>query len=506
MLEPIPLTKDEQCRIFEALLLQNPDFIYVIDANHRFVYANPPLLNLWKKSLKDIQGKNFQELGYPPQLVELHRRQLDSVIFSMKSLKGENEYTDTNGLARAYEYIFIPVPEIKGGRAEFVFGITWDITEKRQAEIERKKNSQTLSLAMKAGKIGIFEMNLSDPTIPVKWSERQFEIFAVEKESGPLNYDDFKKLIHHEDLPKVDEEFAGSIKDNRDFSLTYRIVLPNGQIRWIQGDSRTIRDELGKPIRMIGTNIDVTSIKEVESALLKAVKAREEVLGIVSHDLRNPLNSILMRAAMIERIECADTDKVQKHAEVIQQAGNRMIELIEDLLNLDKIEAGQFSLQKMDICSCDIAKEAYEIMAPLAQEKSIDFIFQGNKDPRFQILCDHVQFLRVFNNLIGNAIKFTPNEGRIELQVLDANDYVEFSISDTGPGLAANSFESIFKPHWQAKESKHLGNGLGLAISKGIVEAHGGRIWVESTIGRGSKFSFTIPKIREKKPKIFNNK
>jgi signal transduction histidine kinase len=159
------------------------------------------------------------------------------------------------------------------------------------------------------------------------------------------------------------------------------------------------------------------------------------MLAIVSHDLRSPLGSILMSAAMI------------------QCAGERMNEMIEDLLNLAKIEAGNFNLTKRDVCGCDVVTEAVEMMSVQAQEKNIKIETSGTDQP-LQMSCDHNQVLRVFSNLIGNAVKFTPEFGSIKITAEDCGNEAMFSISDTGPGIAEHHIPHVFDRFWQASKTQ----------------------------------------------------
>lgn len=230
--------------------------------------------------------------------------------------------------------------------------------------------------------------------------------------------------------------------------------------------------------------------------LQSAVKTREEVLALVSHDLRNPLGSILMLSALLMRKRVSTDPFVMSQIGKIEAAGLRMNQMIEDLLNLSKIEAGTFSIRKGELCSCEMVKEAVETIRPLAEDKSIRIETDGI-DQSLRILCDHGEVLRVFSNLLGNAIKFTPEHGLIRIQARDRGKEVVFSVTDTGPGIAEHHLPQVFERFWQAKSTTHHGTGLGLAIAKGIVEAHGGRIWVESQFGKGATFHFTLPKAAE---------
>jgi signal transduction histidine kinase len=225
----------------------------------------------------------------------------------------------------------------------------------------------------------------------------------------------------------------------------------------------------------------------------QAVRAREEVLAIVSHDLRNPLNAITLSASLLKSAPIADSDDAEQ-IDVIQLSARRMSRLIEDLLDVTRMEGGK-SLpivpQRLDIDS--LFREANEIFRPQANAASVALNCHMSDDLP-DVYADRHRVLQVLSNLIGNAMKFTPKGGAVDVAGLAPGaTEVIISVSDNGPGIPQENLSDIFNPYWQAKRTARMGAGLGLPIAKGIVEAHGGRIWVESQQWKGTSFSFTLP-------------
>jgi len=220
-----------------------------------------------------------------------------------------------------------------------------------------------------------------------------------------------------------------------------------------------------------------------------AMRAREELLAIVSHDLRNPMSTILASSGVIARRFGAE---VQKQTEMIERAVARMQKLVSDLLEEARIEAGQLGLDRREHDAVAFASQAVDAMRAVAELKSQSLTHRHRGEP-CRVLCDLERMFQVLSNLIGNALTFTPVGGQIELLVEPAHDEVRFSISDTGPGIPPEQLPHIFNRFWQASHSGRKGIGLGLSIAKGIIEAHGGRIWVDSKLGAGSTFHFTLP-------------
>jgi len=186
-------------------------------------------------------------------------------------------------------------------------------------------------------------------------------------------------------------------------------------------------------------------------------------------------------------------DFPRKQAEIIKRAGERMNELIEDLLSLAKIEAGHMGLNVQEWKVTSLIQETLDMLQPIAKEKSIRIQVEVS-NPELTLIFDYPKILRVLSNLLGNALKFTHEEGSIKVSIQDLGKEVLFTIEDTGPGIAEHHIPFIFDRFWQVKSHAARGTGLGLSIAKGIVELHGGKITVESSFGEGSRFSFVLQK------------
>ena len=229
----------------------------------------------------------------------------------------------------------------------------------------------------------------------------------------------------------------------------------------------------------------------------EALRAREDMMAIVSHDLKNPINSLVLRShLMIQKIErSADPDNDLKHnLQLINRTAFQMNSLIGDLTDVAKMQAGQLHVAREEIPGDEVAQPAIETILLLAKEKQIEFVHNVPSD--LPTVCvDRFRMTQILGNLLGNAVKFTPKGGRVELTVRDTGDKVLFSVCDTGPGIPSAALSHIFEPYWQVSKTRS-GMGLGLFIAKTLVEAHGGRIWVESTVGEGTAFYFTVPAIR----------
>lgn len=226
----------------------------------------------------------------------------------------------------------------------------------------------------------------------------------------------------------------------------------------------------------------------------RAEKFRDELLSVVSHDLRNPLSAILTSAAILKtlNVDPSNGQLLEKCVGTIQRSGDRMQRLIRDLLDLASIQAGRMNVSAEPYDLRTIIDESLEIHTPLAAAKSIELTFDM-AFTRLLVCCDRDRVHQVLSNLIGNAIKFTGAGGQIAIEVAVHDAWAEVRVVDYGPGISEQDQQYVFERFWQAKRAGRVGVGLGLSIAEGIVKAHGGIIGVDSKIGEGSTFYFTLP-------------
>lgn len=225
-----------------------------------------------------------------------------------------------------------------------------------------------------------------------------------------------------------------------------------------------------------------------------AIQIREQILAIVSHDLKSPLGAVLMAAMLLER-SLSEDPKSLRTVQRIKGAIERMNRLIGDLLDFASIEAGRLSIQRVPADALDLTREAVAGFESVAEEKGVTLAVEGTEDlpPAY---CDPGRLQQVLANLIGNALNVLAPGGNLRVGLEAQDDQLLFTVSDTGPGIAQEDAAHLFERYWRGEGSGYRGTGLGLAISRGIVHAHGGRIWLESQLGEGTTFFFTIPASR----------
>lgn len=319
---------------------------------------------------------------------------------------------------------------------------------------------------------------------------------AIERPESALD------AIHPDDRSRVDDALAELARTGL-FREEFRIRRPDGEQRWVLVRTFPVRDDEGRTTRLVGLAEDVTARSLAEQAerelareqLSRAtaeagVRARDETLAMISHDLRNPLAAIV-NGAQVLRLRTSEGDPV---ADAIERASRRMERLIGDLLDFGRIEADGLAVDLAPIDLGSILREVGAEASAEAARKNISVVLEGADG--LAVEADAGRVMQVLGNLIDNAVKFTPPGGTIRICGAAESDDVVVSVADTGSGIAPSDVPHLFERYWQAQRGDRRGLGLGLPIAKGIVEAHGGRLWVESRPGHGTTFFIALPRQR----------
>jgi two-component system sensor histidine kinase/response regulator len=321
-----------------------------------------------------------------------------------------------------------------------------------------------------------------------------------------------------EDRERVQRAFATLIGDEPSVDIEYRIVRPDGEIRWIRVRGFQVRDAAGKLVRLTGIVTDIHDLKlaeleisranlalqaeivertRAEDAADSANRAKSEFLANMSHEIRTPLNGVI---GMTELALGTDLNTEQReYLDMVKTSGESLLAVINDILDFSKIEAGKLTIDIIPFDLSDCLATTLKVLATRAHLKGLELVYDIRPDVPTALLGDPNRLRQIVTNLVGNAIKFT-EQGEVVLTVEAATQterdaVLRFSVSDTGIGVPQEQQEAIFKPFIQADGSTtrtYGGTGLGLAISTSLVALLGGRIWLESETGKGSTFHFTM--------------
>lgn len=387
--------------------------------------------------------------------------------------------------------------------AFLIFWMQSDNSKELAIQIEQmEKTKEFLLDAQEVGKVGSWEINYK--TKEMKASAEFFKILGRERMEG-FTVDDFIKYIHPDDFQSVVESIKNSIENKTSSSVEIRILNDSGQTVYVWMKGKIFYDEDGVLERFSGTISDVTDKKMVEQEMLKAKKQTEEsallkeaFLANMSHEIRTPINAIVGFTDLLLRRNIPNLEK--DYLRSIKYSGENLLSIINDILDVSKIESGVMTFESIPCNLSDTFISLSKVFSSKAREKHNKLIFEIDPDIPQTVLGDPTRLSQIFNNLIGNSLKFT-NNGQVSVKAeLIGKEHdslrISFYVTDSGIGIEADKLPYVFERFRQA--DTHItrfygGTGLGLNISKQLIEKQGGSIQIESEVNKGTKVTFTLP-------------
>jgi len=453
--------------------------------DYRFISANPAFEKQTGLKVSEITGKRVKEII--PSLENYWIKTYGEVALSGKSIEFENYSADLNKHFRVS--VFSP----KKGYFATIFE---NITERIQAENEVRVAKEKLDLALENANIGIWTWDISNNIL--EWDEMIGKMFGIQDMGSENGFEELEKYMHDEDFPHFKRAIQKALDDTIALDTIFRTKLNSNEFKYIDVKARVEKNHQGKPVKMTGVCLDITAMKKtteqtlfsLNEDLLRSNKELEQFAYVASHDLQEPLRMV---SSFTQLLALRYKDKLDKEAhEFISFAvdgASRMQTLINDLLQFSRINTRGKELSSID-ANAVIQQTLHNLSIKIKEKKAK---ITSEKLPF--IYADEGQMIQLFQNLIDNAIKFCDKVPYIHIDFTEEKDNLRFSVSDNGIGIEPQYFDRIFQIFQRLHlRANYSGTGIGLAISKRIVERHGGKIWAESKQGEGTIFNFTIRK------------
>ena len=479
---------------FREIFEEAPIGIAVVGLNNQFQQANTSLCHMLDYSKEELKSRTPLDITYPDDVA-----QSEELAETMLNGAAARNSVEKRFLRKGGEVVWVMrtgcLIRDEAGQPRHFLIMVEDISERKRAEQALRKSTHQLEIAMQANQL--IMNNSQDVICTIDDTGRFLTINAACQDlwgyaPSELIGRPYIDLVHPDDRPKTNEADASVRQDGKLTDFVNRYVRKDGTIvdvLWSASWSET--DKI-----FFCVAHDVTERQRSEKALREAKEeadranhAKSEFLSRMSHELRTPLNAILGFGQLIERQD--PTDVQRGRIGHIIGAGRHLLDLINEVLDISRIEAGRLQMSVEPVCVGDALAEALDLMRPLAAERSIELCIPSSPDETSHVLADRQRFKQVLLNLITNAVKYTPRQGRVTFSSGPApDDKMRVVISDTGPGIPPDKLSRIFTPFDRlgAEQSDVQGTGLGLALSKRLMHAMGGSIGVTSDVGRGSTF------------------
>ena len=379
-----------------------------------------------------------------------------------------------------------------------IIGIVRDLSELEESERALRESNDGLELSLDSGEMWMWDWNIVTGQAP---QARMMKMLGY-KTAYENNVDNWQSLVHSDDWPDVDHKMKQHLEGlSTNFDCEYRLQKASGEWIWVHDKGRVAaRDKDGNALRVVGINqmISRRKLAEIEAKkaseeAIEAARVKSEFLGNMSHELRTPMNGIM---GVLNILKMSDpTEDQLEYIDVAKRSAESLLKMIDNVLDFSKLGANAVQLELISFDPEEILKDIVKLLLESANEKNISFDYLIEDSTLKSIVTDPSRLRQILINLVGNAIKFT-HEGHVQIRLLkNDNEHVLFEIEDSGVGIAKDRQDHVFDAFAQADVSttrEFGGTGLGLGISKELVELMGGQIMVESEVNKGSVFSFTI--------------
>jgi PAS domain S-box-containing protein len=471
------------------LVLRGPDHhVELANAAYRALAGGRTLEGMpVREALPEVEGQGLFEL-------------LDRVYASGEAVAGEEKRVLIDRGAGVpeegfFNFVYQPTRGA-GGEVRGVLVHAVEVTAQVRARQAVERLEERLRLALESADVGTWDMDVAGPALA--WDARCRQIYGLGPDD-PVDFDSVLDQLYGEDRARVEETVRRALDPTGtgEFEAEYRVVQPSGAVRWAQARGRAVfRGEGGarRAVRFAGTIIDVTEGKRAEEERERAVTARSRFYAAMSHELRTPINAVLgYNDLLLAGVYGELTEPQQTSLERGQRAARHLLHLVNDVLDLSKIEAGKMEMAWEPVPVVPLVQDLFATLQPLADEHGSELRLEGREAAGIEIVTDPHRVQQILLNLISNALKFGQRKP-VELRCAATDDEVTIEVADHGVGIAPDELERIFEEFIQLPNANAGGTGLGLPISQRLARLLGGRLEVESAPGEGSTFRLRLPR------------
>jgi PAS domain S-box-containing protein len=482
------------------MALDEHAIVSITDTRGQIIYANDFFCKISGYERGALIGQNHRVVKsglHPPTFYEV----LWQTIRGGRIWRGEVCNRARDGRLYWVHATIVPFFDVNKKPIEYI-SVRTDITALKESQKALCLSEERLRLGQEFANIGTWEWNIQ--TGELFWSERIAPLFGYPEGMLQTSFAHFKAALFPEDRERVLQAIQDCVDGKAPYEVEHRVKRPDGTVRWLLERGAVLRDAEDNPLRMLGVVQDIHHRKTIEAELLaareqaeKANQAKSDFLSSMSHELRTPMNAIIGFSQMLEYDEDLNEDQLDNVHEILK-AGRHLLQLINEVLDLSKIEAGRIDLSMESIDPLELAHDCEHLVQPLTLSQQIELHLEVESE--IGVWADRTRLKQVLINLLSNAIKYNRPQGRVQLRIFQEHEspHVSIHVSDTGFGIAPERMGELFQPFHRldAEFSDIEGTGIGLTITRRLVNLMGGEMGAESTLGEGSCFWVHLPASR----------